>query len=46
LIVNNTINIDQGVVFGGKLTAFRYPEQEIISVPAKEKYAISFRGKI
>src|SRR5690606_32022205 len=24
--VNNTINIDQGCVFGGKLTAYRYPE--------------------
>lgn len=39
VMINNTINIDQGVVFGGKLTAFRYPEKEIISVPAKDKYA-------
>lgn len=38
-IINNTVNIDQGVVFGGKLTAFRYPEKEAISVPAKQKYA-------
>ena len=39
VMINNTINIDQGVVFGGKLTAFRYPEKKIISVPAKQKYA-------
>ncbi|NET56492.1 MAG: polynucleotide kinase-phosphatase [Symploca sp. SIO2E6] len=37
--VNHTINIDTGCVFGGKLTALRYPEKEIISVPAKEIYA-------
>ncbi|MGI8349211.1 polynucleotide kinase-phosphatase [Niallia circulans] len=39
LFVNNTINIDQGVVFGGKLTAFRYPEREFISVKAQKDYA-------
>ncbi|WP_456275847.1 bis(5'-nucleosyl)-tetraphosphatase PrpE [Bacillus sp. AK128] len=33
-IVNHTINIDTGAVFGGKLTAFRYPELETISVPS------------
>lgn len=32
--INNTINIDTGVVFGGQLTAFRYPELETISVPS------------
>jgi protein phosphatase len=37
--VNNTINIDTGCVFGGKLTAFRYPERELLSVPAAYKYA-------
>lgn len=31
-IINNTINIDTGAVFGGELTAFRYPEKETISV--------------
>ncbi len=36
---NNTIDIDTGCVFGGKLTALRYPEKEIISVPALETYA-------
>ncbi|MFC5463987.1 bis(5'-nucleosyl)-tetraphosphatase PrpE [Lederbergia graminis] len=32
--VGNTINIDTGAVFGGKLTALRYPENETISVPS------------
>ncbi|MBI4596505.1 MAG: AAA family ATPase [Candidatus Tectomicrobia bacterium] len=36
--LNNTLNIDTGCVFGGKLTAFRYPEKELISVPAKLVY--------
>lgn len=39
LIVNNTINIDQGVVFGGKLTAYRYPENEFVFVHAKQDYS-------
>ncbi|MED3660838.1 metallophosphoesterase [Ureibacillus sp. FSL K6-8385] len=39
LVINNTINIDQGVVFGGKLTAFRYPEKEFVFVPGKKDYA-------
>jgi protein phosphatase len=36
--VNNTICIDTGCVFGGKLTALRYPERELVSVAAKEVY--------
>ena len=36
--LNNTINIDTGCVFGGKLTALRYPEQELVSVPAARVY--------
>jgi protein phosphatase len=32
--LNRTINIDTGCVFGGKLTALRYPELELVSVPA------------
>jgi len=32
--VNNTICIDTGCVFGGKLTALRWPERELVSVPA------------
>ena len=37
--LNRTINIDTGCVFGGKLTALRYPEQELVSVTAKRVYA-------
>ena len=36
--LNGTINIDTGCVFGGKLTALRYPEKELISVPARRAY--------
>ena len=32
--VNNTICIDTGCVFGGKLTALRWPEKELVAVPA------------
>lgn len=39
LIVNHTINLDQGVVFGGKLTAYRYPEEEFVFVKARKTYA-------
>ncbi|MFF2588047.1 polynucleotide kinase-phosphatase [Peribacillus butanolivorans] len=39
LLINNTINIDQGVVFGGALTAFRYPEGEFISVQASQDFS-------
>jgi protein phosphatase len=37
--LNRTINIDTGCVFGGKLTALRYPEKELVSVPARTTYA-------
>src|SRR5581483_3027690 len=36
--VNNTICIDTGCVFGGKLTALRWPERELVSVPAHQVY--------
>ena len=39
--LNRTVNIDTGCVFGGKLTALRYPEKEFVSVPAKQTYAES-----
>lgn len=39
--LNRTINIDTGCVFGGSLTALRYPEKEFVSVPAKHVYAES-----
>ena len=37
--INNTINVDTGCVFGGNLSALRYPEKEIVSVPAAQVYA-------
>jgi len=40
---NYTINIDTGCVYGGKLTAFRYPEQELVQVNAKATYYESIR---
>jgi protein phosphatase len=36
--VNGTICVDTGCVFGGKLTALRYPELELVSVPAARTY--------
>ena len=36
--LNNTIDIDTGCVFGGHLTALRYPERELVSVPAARAY--------
>ncbi|HLJ88456.1 MAG TPA: polynucleotide kinase-phosphatase, partial [Candidatus Angelobacter sp.] len=41
--LNRTINIDTGCVFGGKLTALRYPEKELVSVPALRTYYQSAR---
>ncbi|MFF0631610.1 polynucleotide kinase-phosphatase [Nocardia sp. NPDC004151] len=34
--VNNTLCLDTGVVFGGRLTALRYPEREPVSVAAEQ----------
>ncbi|WP_327267958.1 polynucleotide kinase-phosphatase [Streptomyces sp. NBC_01218] len=34
--VNNTLCLDTGAVFGGKLTALRWPEREIVGVPAEK----------
>ncbi len=36
--INNTICLDTGVVFGGTLTALRYPERELVSVPAEQEW--------
>jgi len=36
--LNNTICIDTGCVFGGKLTALRYPELQLVSEPAVQVY--------
>lgn len=37
--LNRTICLDTGCVFGGHLTALRYPEMELVSVPAARVYA-------
>ena len=36
--LNGTINIDTGCVFGGKLTALRYPEKELVSTSAERTW--------
>jgi polynucleotide kinase-phosphatase len=36
--INNTVNIDTGCVFGGRLTALRWPERELVSVPSARTY--------
>jgi protein phosphatase len=42
--LNRTINVDTGCVFGGALTALRYPERELVSVPARQVYAGTARN--
>ena len=37
--LNHTINIDTGCVFGGGLTALRWPEKTLVFVPARQAYA-------
>ena len=44
--LNNTINIDTGCVFGGRLTALRYPERELVSVPAPRASTTSRRKPV
>ncbi|MEU5824715.1 polynucleotide kinase-phosphatase [Streptomyces sp. NPDC047803] len=34
--INNTICLDTGAVFGGKMTALRWPERELVDVPAEQ----------
>ncbi|KOG88616.1 metallophosphoesterase, partial [Streptomyces varsoviensis] len=33
--INNTICLDTGAVFGGKMSALRWPERELVDVPAE-----------
>ena len=40
---NNTFCIDTGCVFGGKLSAYRYPEREIVEVDALQQYYESIK---
>nr|MDH3076600.1 bis(5'-nucleosyl)-tetraphosphatase PrpE [Bacillus velezensis] len=40
-IVNRTINIDTGRVFGNQLTGFRFPEHETVSVESSMPYEAS-----
>lgn len=42
--LNGTICVDTGCVFGGRLTALRYPERELVSVPARRPYAVPARA--
>jgi diadenosine tetraphosphatase ApaH/serine/threonine PP2A family protein phosphatase len=37
-IINNTVNIDTGCVFGGYLSAFRFPEKTVVAVPSNQPY--------
>lgn len=39
--LNGTIDLDTGCVYGGKLTALRYPEKELVSVAAIKAYCES-----
>lgn len=38
---NRTADIDTGCTFGNRLTALRYPEMELVSVPARRAYSTS-----
>ena len=37
-LINNTACIDTGCVFGGELSAYRYPERKIVQIRARQEY--------
>jgi protein phosphatase len=41
--LNNTVNIDTGAIFGGALTALRYPGREFVSISADREYSVPIR---
>lgn len=41
--VNNTLCVDTGCVFGGKLTALRWPEKTLVDVPARQVWCEPMR---
>lgn len=43
-VVNQTVNLDTGCVFGGRLTCLRYPEMEFVEVDALKAYSHSRRA--
>ena len=43
LWVNRTINIDTGCVLGHRLTALRWPEEELVAVAARRQYSMPSR---
>lgn len=43
---NRTVNLDTGCVFGGQLSALRYPELKTVSVPARAIYREAGRAPI
>lgn len=43
--VNRTICVDTGCVFGGQLTALRWPERELVKVDALDTYYASLRPR-
>lgn len=45
-IINHTVDIDQGCVHGGFLTALRYPEMEFVQVRGKKYAEYSGGGRV
>jgi protein phosphatase len=44
--LNQTLCIDTGCVYGGALTALRYPERGLVSVPAHREYVAPVRSLV